>query len=86
MTITNADRIRSMTDEELAHVLLHLDGFETFCTSFKECVEKTDQGEDIPESQCEACMLRWLREECASDPRSDWQRRMLRTFGGDADV
>ena len=34
MTITNADRIRSMTDEELAHVLLHLDG-------------PKDQGHDI---------------------------------------
>ncbi len=25
-----------------------------------------------------------LREERASDPRTEWQRRMLHTFGGDA--
>ena len=68
------------------HTLLHLDGYNTFCTSFKECVEKADQGEDISESQCEACMLRWLREEYPTEPRPEWQLRMLHTFGGDADV
>lgn len=46
----------------------------------------TDEGEDVPEEQCEACMLRWLREEYPTAPRPEWQLRMLRTFGGDADV
>lgn len=27
-----------------------------------------------------------LREERTSEPHTEWQRRMLRTFGGDADV
>lgn len=84
--MTNAEKIRTMTDEELAHTLLHLDGYNTFCTSFRECVERVEQGEDVPEERCEACMLRWLRAECAPDPRPEWQRRMLRTFGGDSDA
>ena len=84
--IPNADKLRSMTDEELAHTLLHLDSFNTFCTIFKECVERVNQGEDIPESRCEACILRWLREEYPTAPRPEWQLRMLRTFGGNADV
>ena len=84
--MTNADKIRTMTDEELAHALIHLDGFDTFCTNYRECVEKIELGEDISESQCEACMLRWLREEYPTAPRPEWQLRMLRTFGGDANA
>ena len=51
---TNADRIRSMTDEELARfIFIGCDG--------RKCVE-TDESESIPH-QCERCWLDWLKQE-----------------------
>ena len=51
---TNADRIRAMTDEELARFIFHgCDG--------RKCVEPGDN-ESIPH-QCERCWLEWLQQE-----------------------
>lgn len=48
---TNADRIRSMTDEELAELLVSTDGdFPPNC-------------EDVPVRKLEAYWLDWLRQE-----------------------
>ena len=51
---TNADRIRAMTDEELASFIDHISG----CPPKREdcdCIESEDD--------CEACWLDWLRQE-----------------------
>lgn len=49
---TNADRIRSMTDEELAEVL------------FGCCIEHMGVEEcSHPEKACKSCVLDWLKEE-----------------------
>lgn len=49
---TNADRIRSMTDEELAEVL------------FGSCIEHMGVEEcSHPEKACKSCVLDWLKEE-----------------------
>ena len=49
---TNADRIRSMTDEELAEVL------------FGSCIEHIGVEEcSHPEEACKSCVLDWLRAE-----------------------
>ena len=49
---TNADRIRSMTDEELAEVL------------FGCCIEHMGVEEcSHPEEACKSCVLDWLKEE-----------------------
>lgn len=49
---TNADRIRSMTDEELAEVL------------FGSCIEHMGVEEcSHPEEACKSCVLEWLRAE-----------------------
>ena len=49
---TNADRIRSMTDEELAEVL------------FGSCIEHMGAEEcSHPEEACKSCVLDWLRAE-----------------------
>lgn len=49
---TNADRIRSMTDEELAEVL------------FGSCIEHMGVEEcSHPEEACKSCVLDWLRAE-----------------------
>ena len=48
---TNADRIRSMSDEELAELLVSTDGdFPPNC-------------EDVPVSKLEAYWLDWLKQE-----------------------
>lgn len=49
---TNADRIRSMTDEELAEVL------------FGSCIEHMGIEEcSHPEKACKSCVLDWLKAE-----------------------
>ena len=58
--MTNADRIRSMTDEELA---------EWICTQYKEAQWCTNYNEDDIESGkcrpqvCIICANEWLKEE-----------------------
>lgn len=54
--ITNADRIRSMTDEELADWLGVYCNGQTAQEVGKPCV--SDMG------SCEECWLEWLRQEC----------------------
>lgn len=57
--ITNADRIRAMTDEELAAWF--------FSGDFPWCVYEEDvvpcTYEDIPVHPCERCLLNWLKQE-----------------------
>ena len=59
MPITNADRIRSMTDEELARVLA------IGCHETRECPTICDPiypYDEVVES-CEKCWLEWLKDE-----------------------
>ena len=63
---TNADRIRSMTDEELAELLYSLqtedlDGM--FCKTEETCEEMLDSGDEIPKCMCKQCLVKWLRAE-----------------------
>ena len=63
---TNADRIRSMTDEELAELLYSLqtedlDGM--FCKTENKCEEMMDSGDEIPKSMCKQCLVKWLKAE-----------------------
>ena len=55
---SNADRIRQMTDEELADFL---DGF--LCYQVGEC-----RAEDI---DCQECCLKWLKQEVSEDAGTD---------------
>lgn len=55
---TRADRIRSMSDEELAENLMKVYD----CPKGKECVEQMP-GEDGFQ-QCKRCWVEWLRQEC----------------------
>ena len=50
--MTNADRIRGMTDEELARFVTREDLCELTCNSSIPC-----------DGRCEAKMLDWLKEE-----------------------
>ena len=60
----NADRIRSMSDEELAQKLYmfsNLDERINFCPSLLECNALLDTEDGIPQEKCIGCLLAWLR-------------------------
>lgn len=60
---TKADRIRAMTDEELAKLLYDPDSLsEKYCKNLPECGELLDTDTGIPEEKCIGCMLQWLRQ------------------------
>ena len=61
MKKTRADRIRAMSDEELAAALYHFCDVP-FCRNLMECKEMLDQDIDIPDEKCIGCALRWLQE------------------------
>lgn len=60
--ISNGDRIRNMTDEELAEHILKIDQSEhiKFCQNKDECCE-CDAG--ITTDMCKQCLLEWLQKE-----------------------
>ena len=63
--MTRADRIRAMTDEEMARILEGGQGGDLFCRNSKECQDALNQDKEIPTEMCVACALRWLQEELA---------------------
>lgn len=70
--VTNADRIRNMSDEEMAKWLIQMsegDNRIKFCKSRPECNADLDEDREIPQERCAECMLDWLRQpaEEASD-------------------
>lgn len=63
---TNADRIRNMTDEELAAFCMALrfgDDTVSFCQNNKECTDLLRRGKRIPRDMCVQCMHNWLMKE-----------------------
>ena len=55
--MTNADRLRSMTDEELAEFL-----DERSCPQ-EDCPNVAEDGTISPNMTCRKCWLAWLRQE-----------------------
>lgn len=63
---TNADRIRSMSDEELEELFYSFHNLEDkvqFCKNKTECDEILDDGKEIPDNMCKKCLVEWLQEE-----------------------
>lgn len=61
-TITNADRIRAMSDEELMHFLYNIDSdkiFGNFCSGDR--AEELGCEDQFNEARCHECLLEWLR-------------------------
>lgn len=63
---TNADRIRAMTDEELAYFLEH----EThecpapyYKNHFDGCLLDDTPEESVTNTECDQCWLEWLKKE-----------------------
>lgn len=55
---TNGDRIRNMTDEELAETLF---GSCIERMGVEKCLHLTENLEDVP--NCKSCILKWLQKE-----------------------
>lgn len=64
--MTNADRIRAMSDEELACTMYAASGMDDetigFCKNLPKCRDILNSGQLIPDEDCTACMLDWLRQ------------------------
>ena len=58
---TKADRIRSMSDEELARLLYCSDGLG-WCRDLPECVALLNTDEGVPEEKCMSCLVTWLQQ------------------------
>lgn len=62
---SNADRIRQMTDEELAELMTYVDtNICDFCAS-----RHSNTYYDCEEESCEKCVLAWLKQEVSEDAR-----------------
>ena len=61
MPMTNADRIRAMSDEELAQLIYNADGLG-WCSDRPECAELLEMPGGIPEEKCLGCLMAWLRQ------------------------
>ena len=60
--MTNADRIRNMTDEELAEFLVFTQ------STIKECmIGVADCKHENTDKDCKDCFLEWLQAEAESD-------------------
>jgi hypothetical protein len=60
--MTNADRIRGMSDEELAAIIYRHMGAENACRNLKKCRQAVDSDGGIPDDWCVQCVLTWLRQ------------------------
>ena len=61
---TNGERLRSMSDDELAGLLLgfaDLDEKIGFCKADPKCEALMERDEEIPPAWCRACVVKWLR-------------------------
>ena len=70
-TMTIADKIRAMADEELAVWIQSLmdDGDTGFhCQQKKECQDLLEQDKLVPEEWCKQCMVAWLRKPIEKPP------------------
>jgi len=63
---SNADHIRSMTDEELAEYLYDRVGVAAehiaYCENNPECELMLEADVDIPDAMCKECLCRWLKQ------------------------
>ena len=84
---TNADRIRSMSDEELTRIILCPYDTAGKTAHIMPCVKDGNIQEMVSQEYCEKCILKWLKSEvdalepCEPDQPA-WKDQMLRKFIG----
>lgn len=62
---TNADKIRALSDDQLANHIIgiyDLDNEIGFCKNLPECDALLETDDGIPASKCAKCLLEWLRQ------------------------
>ena len=62
---TNAENIRSMSDEELTENLYcftDIDCKIPYCQNLAECEKLLDTEDGIPAEKCKRCLLEWLQQ------------------------
>lgn len=67
---TNSDRIRAMSDEDLATMLNRFAEGEDaphYCRNLPECDADMEADNLIPLERCQACLLRWLQQPAEGD-------------------
>lgn len=62
--MTNAQKFRAMSDEELAEVLYSFEDLKMpdYCQRKKECDDMLDADIDIPAENCKRCLVAYLRQ------------------------
>lgn len=63
--MTNADKIRAMSDEELVEFINRCTSGEDaprFCQYLPECNADMEADTFIPLERCSACLLHWLQQ------------------------
>ena len=63
-TPTNGDKIRNVSDEEMAEFIIanDLDNEIHFCKSTPECNAILDSGGTIADEMCKKCCIDWLHQ------------------------
>lgn len=68
--MTNSDRVRAMSDEELATMLNRFAVGENaphYCRNLPECDADMEADRLIPLERCQACLLCWLQQPAEGD-------------------
>ena len=63
--LSRGDRVRAMTDEQLALYILKLndiDGGDTYCRNNGKCKGVVLENDAIPDAWCVECIKSWLKE------------------------
>lgn len=63
--LTHAERIRAMSDEELAEQLHLFNGLDErihYCQNLPECDTLLSTDDGIPDEKCIGCLLKWLKQ------------------------
>lgn len=64
--LTNGDRIRRLSDKELADCIYDLNMEGTFCENRKECIEKMEK-DQLTDEMCKKCLAEWLQKPVEED-------------------
>lgn len=70
---TNAQKVRAMSDEELAAYLREIENLDRddYCKNLPECEKLLDTPDGIPEENCRRCLLDWLRQPMKEGRKGD---------------
>jgi len=71
--MTNADRIRAMSDEELAEWIYNMPGSDgvDFCKKKAECEDALEKDILIDEKCCINCLKEWLQQPAGRETKEN---------------